>query len=59
VATIALYAGILMVLAGIAMGFLSFLGFRHAGRRGEPVTVKVPEMETARPNGSRLISQGS
>ena len=59
VATIALYAGIFMVLAGIAMGFLSFLGFRHAGRREQPVTVKVPEMETVRPNGSRLISQGS
>jgi hypothetical protein len=48
-----------MVLAGIAMGFLSFLGFRHAGRREEPVAVKVPEMETVRPNGSRLISHGS
>ena len=33
VATIALFAGIFMVLAGIAMAFLSFLGFRHAGRR--------------------------
>jgi hypothetical protein len=59
VATIALYAGIFMVLAGIAMGFLSFLGFRHARRREEPVAVKVPEMEPVRPNGSRLVSQGS
>jgi hypothetical protein len=48
-----------MVLAGIAMGFMSFLGFRHAGRREQPVTVKVPEIETVRPNGSHLISQGS
>ena len=51
VATIALYAGIFMVLAGIAMAFLSFLGFRHAGRREEPVTITVPETETARPVG--------
>ena len=49
VATIALFAGIFMVLAGIAMAFLSFLGFRHAGRREEPVMIKVPETETRRP----------
>jgi len=59
VATIALYAGIFMVLAGIVMAFLSFLGFRHAGRRKEPVMITVPETETAQPNGSRLITQGS
>ena len=33
------------------MAFLSFLGFRHAGRRDEPVTITVPETETARPVG--------
>ena len=51
VATIALFAGIFMVLAGIAMVFLSFLGFRHAGRREEPVMITVPETETLRPVG--------
>jgi hypothetical protein len=47
VATIALFAGIFMVLAGIAMAFLSFLGFRHAGRREGTATVKIPETATA------------
>ena len=32
VSTIALYAGIVMVAAGIILGILAFFGFRHARR---------------------------
>jgi hypothetical protein len=60
VATIALYAGIFMLLAGIALAFLSFLGFRHAGRRDEPVMVRVPGTETLQPSGTPpLASHGA
>jgi hypothetical protein len=38
VSTIAVYAGYAMVLAGLLLGVLAFLGFRHA-RRAESLTV--------------------
>jgi hypothetical protein len=44
VATIALFAGWVMVVAGIVLTVLAILGFRHA-RRGAAVT--VPEVTTA------------
>lgn len=34
-ATIALYVGAALILAGIALGVLAILGFRHASRQGE------------------------
>ena len=60
VATIALYAGIFMLLAGIALAFLSFLGFRHAGRRDEPVMAGAAGTETLQPSGPPpLVSHGA
>jgi hypothetical protein len=47
VATIALYAGYVMVAAGIILGILAFFGFRHAKRaaakQAEAPTVVTPE----------------
>jgi hypothetical protein len=50
VATIALYAGWLMIVAGIVLGVLAIFGFIHAGRVGrretaEPVVIEEPTME--------------
>lgn len=39
VATIALWAGVVMIVAGIAMLVLAILGFRHMGRNRTEVTV--------------------
>ena len=36
VATIALWAGVAMVLAGVLLGILAILGFRHASRAERP-----------------------
>jgi hypothetical protein len=36
VSTIAIYAGYAMVIAGLLLGLLAFLGFRHA-RRATPI----------------------
>lgn len=46
VSTIALYAGYVMVIAGILFGILAFLGFRHA-RREAAVAEPVLEKEYA------------
>jgi hypothetical protein len=50
VATIAMWAGIAMVLAGLLLGILSILGFRHAGKVSETATehrVTTPEYADA------------
>jgi len=48
-ATIALWAGIAMVIAGALLGILSILGFRHAGKvtATTPRLVETPEYATA------------
>jgi hypothetical protein len=46
-ATIALYLGFLLILAGIALGILSFLGFRHAARRAKVVTATAAPADVA------------
>ncbi len=48
-ATIALYVGFLLIIAGIALGILSFLGFRHAAHRAKVVTVIAPSTEVKVP----------
>jgi hypothetical protein len=50
VATIALYAGWLMIVAGIVLGVLAIFGFIHAGRVGrretvDPVVIEEPARE--------------
>jgi hypothetical protein len=50
VATIALYAGWLMIVAGIVLGVLAIFGFIHAGRVGrretvDPVVIEEPTKE--------------
>jgi hypothetical protein len=50
-ATIALWAGVAMVIAGALLGILSILGFRHAGRVATvstPRRVDTPEYATAK-----------
>ncbi len=50
VSTIALYAGYVMVIAGIPFAILAFLGFRHARREAavaEPVLEKEYATQTA------------
>lgn len=49
-ATIALWAGIAMVIAGLLLGILSILGFRHAGKvatETKPRQVATPQYATA------------
>ena len=49
-ATIALWAGVAMVIAGLLLGILSILGFRHAGKVATVTTsrrVDTPEYATA------------
>jgi hypothetical protein len=50
VATIALYAGWLMIVAGIVLGVLAIFGFIHAGRVGrretvDPMVIEEPKKE--------------
>jgi hypothetical protein len=50
VATIAMWAGIAMLLAGLLLGILSILGFRHAGKVSATTTehrVSTPELVDA------------
>ena len=49
VATIAMWAGIAMVLAGLLLGILSILGFRHAGKVAGKVSVTTQEHRVTEP----------
>ena len=49
VATIAMWAGIAMVLAGLLLGILSILGFRHAGKVAGKVSVTTQERRVTSP----------
>ena len=49
VATIAVYAGYAMVVAGILLAIFAFLGFRHAARVSRTDTVKVTTGSTQEP----------
>ena len=49
VATIAMWAGIAMVLAGLLLGILSILGFRHAGKVAGKVSVTTQEHRVTSP----------
>jgi hypothetical protein len=49
VATIAMWAGIAMLLAGLLLGVLSILGFRHAGKVAGKVSVTTQEHGATNP----------
>ena len=49
VATIAMWAGIAMLLAGLLLGVLSILGFRHAGKVAGKVSVTTQEHRVTSP----------
>jgi hypothetical protein len=49
VATIALWAGVAMVIAGALLGILSILGFRHAGKVAGKVSVTTQEHRATSP----------
>jgi hypothetical protein len=48
VSTIALYAGYVMVAAGVALGILAILGFRHARKTNGPDAVRAPRTPAVR-----------
>ena len=49
VATIAMWAGIAMLLAGLLLGIFSILGFRHAGKVAGKVSVTTQEHRATSP----------
>jgi hypothetical protein len=52
VSTIALWAGVVMVVTGVIFGVLAFFGFRHAGKAKDeqPKVVAVPDKELVSTN---------